>query len=84
MSMLSCDYSTCTFANENTSIDEIKIACNCRATINMPVLKAMKDKGNAHQELISGYLDYLRMSKHPLPSIDQPGHRECVYARTLK
>ena len=39
---------------------------------------------DAHQEPINGTLDYLRVLKHSVPSIDQPGYRACMRARILK
>ena len=37
-----------------------------------------------NQSLIDGHLDYLFTSKLSVPSIDQPGHRGCIYMGILK
>ena len=74
--------------NNKVPFNKVEVKCDCGKIIQLPVPKSKFEEGIANvdvnQSLIDGHLDYLFTSKLSVPSIDQPGHRGCIYTGILK
>ena len=74
--------------NNKVVFNEVEVKCDCGTIIQLPVPKSKFDiemaNVDVNQSLIDGHLDYLFTSKLSIPSINQPGHRGCIYMGILK